>query len=109
MAHFRDRANRADLLTFTPNEIIIQVSAVRPGVLTINQIADRDWRVGEGALVADVPLLMVDLSRTGEYRVRLRYVPSLLYRGLAASAATAIAGGVLLVMISRRLRAGPNP
>ena len=87
------------------NEIVVGVAVRRPGVLVINQIADDDWHLSEGTLLRDESLLRVRLSRAGEYEVRLRYVPRRLYIGLVLSALTALAGGAVLVLVSRRPRA----
>jgi len=136
MVSFEDEENQAELKTFTPNVIKVHVTVRRPGVLTINQIADSNWRVSEevlahghaggsslrgrlprkaaspapvreplpGVLVPDVPLLTVRLDRVGQYEVRLRYVPSRLFVGLAVSVAAAVLGCVLLAWMSRSRR-----
>ena len=108
MVRFEGPDNQVKDWTFTPNEITVRVKVQRPGVLLINQINDRDWHPEEGKLASQGPLLRVRLSREGEYAVRLRYVPTLLYLGLLVSALTALGGAVLLVPPSvwGRLRIG---
>jgi len=98
--------NRAHLVEFTPNRIVVHVTVHRPGVLTVNQIGDPDWRPSEGALVQRSPLLKVRLTRVGEYDVVLRYVPVLLIIGLCISAVVALSGCVLLAALARRPSAG---
>jgi len=104
MVWFHDPDNRVDTWAFTPNEITVGVRVRRPDVLVINQINDPDWRLSEGVLVPDDPLLKVRLTRTGTYEVRLRYVPRLLFVGLGVSALTALVGGLVLVAAARRDR-----
>ena len=105
MVFFEESANHAELTTFTPNEIMVHVTVRRPGVLVINQIHDCDWRPSEGALVGDSTILAVSLPRVGEYDVRLRYAPSLLFIGLGVSLAMAVGGGALLLLFPA---AGPQ-
>jgi len=104
MASFAEPENTARLDRFTPNRIVVHVTVHRPGVLVINQINDPDWRPSEGTRVRNAPLLAVDLKRTGEYDVRLRYVPSLLLIGLGFSVLAAVSGGALLAFLARRDR-----
>jgi len=104
MAWFERQDNQVKGWTFTPNEIKVQVNLRAPGVLVINQIADGDWRPSEGTLLPGAPLVAMSLSRVGEYDVRLRYVPSLLYVGLLFSALAVLAGCVLLAFPGRDKR-----
>ena len=104
-AYFRDPAgpNRARLTMMTPLEMRVAVDVQRPGRLCLNQLRDRQWRTSEGVLSTRSPTLAVELTRTGTYDVRLRYVPVLFYWGLGVTVAS-LAGGPVVIGFARRRR-----
>lgn len=88
----KDSPNTAHFTKFTPLEIVVAVDVKEPDLLCLNQLADDNWRVAGGTLARGSRTLAVRLDRLGQYEVRLRYVPTLFYWGVAVTAVALLAG-----------------
>ncbi len=82
---FGNGENKAQLLSFSPNEIRVGVQLKNSDALIINQNYHASWRTNRGSLSDRGGLLAVLLNEPGHYIVQLSYVPREFYSGLAIS------------------------
>ena len=83
---FLNNSNDAWIQYFSPNEIHLSVALKKSDTLVINQNYHRAWRTDTGYLFDRHGLLAIALDKTGNYTVKLIYVPLDFYFGLSISA-----------------------
>ena len=85
------------------NTIAVSVSIEDAGTLVVNQNHDRRWRCNSAAIDARAGLMAIRLD-PGEHDLRLRFVPTDLYVGMATSAVTLVGCAVVWIAPWRRRR-----
>lgn len=106
---FLDEASQAQLKYFSPNKILVKVTATSPGILIINQNYDKNWRTNVGHLEPyklkkgpretklNKGVLAIRIPHKGDFLVQLTYFLPAFYIGLVVSCATLIVLVVLLI------------
>jgi hypothetical protein len=87
---------------WSPNQIDLDVSLVRPARLRVNQNWHRGWRASEGDVKSERGLLTVDLP-AGDHSLTLRFAPRSASGGLFVSLVSLLA----VALIARLRRARP--
>jgi len=83
--YFLGKDNKAELISFSPNKIIIDVDIKQPDNLIINQNYSNYWK-SDHSLVKDFHgLISIPLEKSGSHRISLFYHPLSFYAGLAVS------------------------
>jgi hypothetical protein len=89
-AFFRNKTNKAELLSIGPDKIRIKVALNSPDRLLINQNYSKWWQADSGRVENNNGLVSVWLDNPGDYEVSLRFIPLDLYLGIGFSGLTII-------------------
>lgn len=103
-AHFIDDNGKVLGVDIKSNTIELKVDVEKPGVLVVNQNYHEGWRCPRGNVTPCNGLLSVMLGETGQYQVRMKFHPALLYRGGALSLATLMLCAAIWIVGGRRKR-----
>lgn len=87
---FLAEKNKASLIYFSPNKIIIDAAITIPDKLIINQNYHSAWRSNKGRIINYEGLLAVELSKKDSEIVELNYLPLDFILGLIITTMTAV-------------------
>jgi hypothetical protein len=102
----------ATIATYTPDRVVVDVAADRPGVLVLTDVMAPGWiaeRDGQ-----DVPIATVDATFRGvavdqsTHQVVFRYVPLFTYAGFVLAGAALVLAVIWALGVRRRDRSAPS-